>query len=94
MTKYKKGADFERRVKKLLENDGYLCVRSAGSKGAADLIAINPFNKTVLLIQCKLKGSISKKERGVLISVAKDFGCVPIIGYIAGKDVVLEVVIR
>lgn len=39
-TNYKKGRSFEYRVKKILEKQGFYVIRSAGSQGAFDLIAI------------------------------------------------------
>jgi len=41
----KRGTEFERRVRKKLESEGYLVLRSAGSFGAFDLIAIEPANR-------------------------------------------------
>jgi len=52
---YKKGADFERRVKKLLEEAGYTVVRSAGSHSKADLLIKELF----LSLQCKALKSFS-----------------------------------
>jgi len=65
---YNRGRQFEYRVKKDLENKGYLVVRSAGSKSPFDLIGISsPSNAdVVLLVQCKYGAKISKKERDKL----------------------------
>lgn len=43
-----------------LRDDGYYVVKSGGSRGPADLVALKP-NQT-LLIQCKRDGLISRKE--------------------------------
>lgn len=51
MTNYKKGANRERQVMALLQKEGYLVCRAAGSHGAADLIAIKA--GTIYLIQVK-----------------------------------------
>jgi Holliday junction resolvase len=40
MTRYHKGRRFEYQVKRWLEDKGYLVLRTAGSHGFADLIAI------------------------------------------------------
>lgn len=40
MGNYRKGARYERRAKEELEADGWIVTRAAGSKGAADLIAV------------------------------------------------------
>lgn len=46
MSKYSRGADFERAVVKHLEKEGYLAFRCAGSKGNSkvDVIAIPPIS--------------------------------------------------
>jgi len=49
--KYEQGKRAEYKVRKTLENEGYTCFRSAGSKGLFDVIAINSCE--VRLIQVK-----------------------------------------
>jgi len=61
MTKYTKGADLERKIKKELEEAGYYVIRSAGSKGRFDLAAFHPTEKRPLLIQVKV-GDVSARE--------------------------------
>lgn len=46
-----RGHDRERRLRQLLELDGWVCVRSAGSLGPVDLVALKP--GVVLLIESK-----------------------------------------
>lgn len=54
LTNYNSGANFERKVKKHIENKGYYVMRSAGSKGSFDLFAVKKDSKEkVSLIQCK-----------------------------------------
>jgi Holliday junction resolvase len=48
---YRAGADLERAARKVLEENGYFVVRSAGSKGPVDLVAFKPGE--VLFVQCK-----------------------------------------
>ena len=68
-TQYRRGADFERKLKKYLEELGYFVVRSAGSTGQVDLVAIKrrepqkygEGDVELILIQCKL-GKVSFKE--------------------------------
>lgn len=49
MTNYKRGADFERKVKKDLEDIfGAVVIRSAGSRTPCDLVAMWP-DKTILI---------------------------------------------
>lgn len=73
MTNYSKGASFERKIKKQLEEEGCFCVRSAGSHGPVDLVCINE-TKEVLFIQCKLSGVISKADKDSLATLAKTYG--------------------
>ncbi|MHC1577720.1 MAG: restriction endonuclease [Candidatus Methanospirareceae archaeon] len=65
MTHYARGAAFERRVRRLLEEDGWFVVRSAGSRGAVDLIALRERGNVqrVRLISCKLNGYVPPAER-------------------------------
>ena len=55
MNSYRKGANFERKVKKLFEEAGFTVVRSAGSHSDADLL-VKELN---LAIQCKALKSFS-----------------------------------
>ena len=52
MTQYQRGASFERRVKKYLEEKGYYVIRSAGSHGFGDLVAFK-YHNVPMIIQCK-----------------------------------------
>jgi len=64
-TRYQKGADFERRVVKYLEEIGYYAMRSAGSHGMFDVIAIPKRHSApgvTLLIQAKRYGYVKKDE--------------------------------
>lgn len=65
MSNYRRGAAFELRVAKALEEDGYFVVRSAGSHGAADLVALKLGE--VLLVQCKRSGAISREDWNDLV---------------------------
>lgn len=79
MTLYSIGAAFERRVKADLEELGYFVVRSAGSHGPADLVALKKEENgttKVMLCQCKTGGVISKSEREELIQTAEKAGAV------------------
>lgn len=60
---YISGKNFEYKVRDYFVNKGYFVVRSAGSKGIADLVAFNSRNAAEypLLIQCK-HHAINKKE--------------------------------
>ena len=55
MNRYRKGANFERKVKKLFEEKGFTVVRSAGSHSKADLL----IKELSLSVQCKALNSFS-----------------------------------
>jgi len=55
MNAYRKGANFERKVKKLFEEAGFGVVRSAGSHGKGDLL----IKELSLFVQCKALKSFS-----------------------------------
>lgn len=73
---YVKGRAFEHRVRKIKESNGYTVVRSAGSKGAIDLIAWDQFSFE--LIQCKIYNANTKKPLRTDIELLKT---VPTPGY-------------
>jgi Holliday junction resolvase len=80
--KYEQGRRFEYRVKNYLIKKGYFVVRSAGSKGAADLIAILPYcnHSKVFLIQCKYgKGQIDRQEIINLTRLADKYNAIPVL---------------
>jgi Holliday junction resolvase len=72
MSLYARGANFERKVKKELETDGWFVVRSAGSKGVADLVAVNQ-KGVPMFVQCKLSGIITKQEVATLEEFAHKY---------------------
>lgn len=55
MSNYTKGARLERCVRKELEAQGYIVIRSAGSKGVVDLVAFDA--RLIRLIQVKAHGA-------------------------------------
>jgi len=71
MSHYRTGSDFERYVRYVLEDEGFFVVRSAGSRGPVDLVAIRGGYPT-MLIQCKV-GSIGGADRVALDVMAKDY---------------------
>jgi Holliday junction resolvase len=69
----RQGADFERAVKKHLERNGYFVVRSAGSKGPVDLVALKA--REILLIQAKATdGYVQPADRAELRGLALMLG--------------------
>lgn len=78
MNNRSRGDYFERQVRDALRAAGWYVIRSAGSQGAADLIALRAGN-TPLLVQCKLGGRISRPERQALLDAAFGAGGRPIV---------------
>jgi Holliday junction resolvase len=64
---YIKGRNYEYKIKKLYELAGFTVLRTAGSHGFADLIAVRMETKEVIFIQCKA-GKINDNERNRIVS--------------------------
>ena len=77
MSSYSNGMAMERRTKAKLERDGYYVVKSAGSKGAADLVAVKAGE--ILFIQCKLDSYVAPEEWNVLWGLCQRTGAVPVV---------------
>ena len=74
---YRRGADLERAAKKYLEDNGYYVIKSAGSKGVADLVGIKPGE--TLYVQCKTDGYLLPDERVRFRQAALKSGAVPLV---------------
>jgi len=85
---YVKGYQFERRVRSYFENKGFFVIRSAGSKGIFDIIAIN--KKHVVGVQCKVDGRITKAQANSIAQIGKEFGILPILAYRDGKKLLFR----
>lgn len=72
MTNYRVGARLERLAKVQLERAGYFVMRSAGSHGALDLIAV--CEDGILLIQVKGRGACRPADLEKLRTVPKPLG--------------------
>lgn len=94
MSHYRRGADFERRVRHALEADGYEVIRSAGSKGAVDLVTFKTWphrlgitgltiNYThMLFVQAKrVNGTCPPAERLELLRLADIARAIPLVAY-------------
>lgn len=68
VTRYASGTVFEREVRAHLEAEGYWCIRAAGSKGKADIVAIKPGQ--VLIVQAKRNGICPPAERAEVRRIA------------------------
>jgi len=83
MTNYKRGYNLEWKAKKILEDNGYLVLRSPASKSESDLIAFDKNNK--LILQCKKTGTKGKDlyiyKLGELVKIARKYGAKPLLVY-------------
>ena len=61
ITRYSNGAARERRIMRKLEEEGYYTIRSAGSHGVADIVAVK--KGEVRFIQSKTSGYLTPEER-------------------------------
>lgn len=73
---YKRGRRLEYSVKDNLERLGYVTVRAAGSKGPADIIAMDSSRK--YFIQCKISGYIGVEEWNEIMRYARKVCAIPI----------------
>lgn len=74
MSKKSKGTYYERKARQILESQGFYVIRSAGSFGLFDLVAINPNNGKVKLIQVKSgKAKIDKQSLEQMKKFKKHF---------------------
>ena len=95
MSRYTKGADFERSVLSFLADDDHLAGRLAGSKSkyfgeVVDIIAFHIPTSRWLLIQAKIDGIISSSDKEKLIAVAHQCGATPVLAYKSGSKVELK----
>lgn len=68
-----RGDYLERQVRSALRHHGWLVIRSAGSLGVADLVALRAGN-TPLIVSCKLTGLPPPHERRELLEAAESAG--------------------
>jgi Holliday junction resolvase len=84
-SQYRRGADFERKVKQALEANGAVyVVRAAGSHGPADLIAFydwDGWRPSVEFVQAKRNGKMSRADQWALHELATQCGAVPVLAY-------------
>ncbi|MFQ5710291.1 MAG: hypothetical protein ACE5GD_00785 [Candidatus Geothermarchaeales archaeon] len=87
MSKYARGAKFERRVKKYFEGLGYLVIRAAGSK-PIDLVCIR--DGEVLLVECKTSLSeVNKSTRERILGISAPFKARAIVAARDNRRIVL-----
>lgn len=102
-TAYQRGRNFEYRVKKHFEKEGYYVIRKYASKGAEDLVAIKRirvdyrhYASSVLLIQCKnlaVEKKLSEDERVRLINLSILTGARPLHVFNRNHKLVIEEVV-
>lgn len=71
---YKKGRYYEVKTRRILEEKGYYVVRSGGSKGLIDLVAVGE-NDTVIIQVKAGKSPFSPKERNAFIEIVVHSNC-------------------
>ena len=76
-TPYRRGRWFEWRVRDYFKDKGYYVLRSPQSRGPADLVAIE--KGEVLLIQCKIWGYMSLRQKEELVRLANSIGAIPLL---------------
>ena len=80
-SQYRRGVRFERIIIDDLRSNGYYAQRTPGSRGVADVIAIKPGQ--ILLVQCKISGSLAPEPWNQLYDAAIACGALPVM---AEKD--------
>ena len=78
-SKYSAGYRFECATRDNLRDDGYEVIRSAGSKGKIDIVAMK--SQQLLFVQCKLNGLCPPSERKEIIRLARLVNAFPIVAY-------------
>lgn len=73
LTNRQRGDYFERQVVATLRAHGWVCQRSAGSLGPADIWAARKGN-TLTFVACKLGGRIDPHERTAILDIADQAG--------------------
>lgn len=89
---YRRGANFERKVKKWYEDKGDFVVRSAGSHSPVDLVVLR-YGQTVL-VQCKIDGKLPEEEEMALRKVATDHNCIAHLAYKGKAGIEIKVITK
>ena len=90
-----RGDYLERQTRAALRAHGWIVVRSGGSLGVADIVALRAGN-TPLLVSCKLNGQQPRQERIALVEAARTAGARPLLacrvmrGYVDFYAVMIE----
>lgn len=80
VNKSRKGLDFERKIKGVLERNGWVAFRSAASKGPADVVAFKP-GRTPIFVQCKYHGRMDYDEWNPFYELCERIGVTPVLAW-------------
>ena len=86
---YRKGRNFEYKVRDVYRSQGYFVLRSPRSMGPVDLVAIK--KGEVLLIQCKISGYMPLQQKEELVQLAESIGAKPLL---IGRDYNRKIVVK
>ena len=82
-TNYKRGYEFERKVRIDMEGHGYIAIRSPSSRTPADVYCIGVGK--LVFIQCKRDGTLLPKEWNKFLAYCESVGATPILAMV-GKN--------
>lgn len=86
---YRKGANFERRVRDYLEQMGADTTRSAGSHTVKDIVAVFP-GPIVWYVQCRTTKRLKPEEREILLELEKTLSIIPKFAYKEKGKIIIE----
>ena len=86
---YRRGANFERRVRDYFAKQGCAVFRSAGSHSPADLIVLKAGE--VILVQCQLDKYFAPNKRQALIILGEELDCQVCLAWREKRKLRLEV---
>ncbi len=83
MSNYRLGADLERAARTHLDRDGYITLRSAGSRTPIDLVAFKAGQ--ILFVQVKRTGALPVRDWNRLYDLAVELDAVPLLATGPGR---------
>ena len=89
MSNYSRGSNFERRVKRYLEKEGWVAWRTPGSKSPADIIAAR--SGEWMLCQAQLDKYFAPNKRQALIILGEELDCQVCLAWREKRKLRLEV---
>lgn len=89
MSNYSRGANFERRVRRHLEDRGWVVFRSAGSHSPADLIALKAGE--VMLVQVQIDKWLSSSKKSALELLGQELRVEIAFAWREGKELKMAV---